>query len=430
MRIYILSIGNELLMGDTINTNASWLGDFFHQRGVDISECLTIEDSKEAIVDGLNRALSKAELIIITGGLGPTHDDITKKTLAKFFNVGMKRDPAVLAHVEGLFSKRGIEMQAINIMQSDIPENASVLFNDLGTAPGMWFQINDKQAVVSLPGVPYEMKFLTQERVWPKLTEVFGLQSGIRTSYFRTAGIGESSLSEQRLPELMHLLEQNQDVSVAYLPSAGEVKLRVTTVSEDLKQAALKAAPIEDYIKSQVEDLIYSYERNEDLPEAIGKVLTQHGLTMATAESCTGGAIANAITDVAGSSAYFLGSVVAYQNEVKSRVLGVNDSDIEKFGAVSKEVALQMAKGIAKLTGADIGISTTGVAGPGGGSEEKPVGTIWIGFWTKDTHFALKAFLSKDRLVNKVRATKLAIEAARRVILGKEVMPFELKKQF
>lgn len=430
MRTFILSIGNELLMGDTVNTNASWLGDYFHQRGVDITECLTIGDTKEAIVGGLNRALSKAELVIITGGLGPTHDDITKKTLANYFNVGFKRDQKVLTHVESLFSRRGIKMQAINNMQADIPENASVLFNDLGTAPGMWFQVNENQAVVSLPGVPYEMKFLIQERVWPKLTEVFGLQSGIRRTYFRTAGIGESSLSEQRLPNLVHLLAENPDVSVAYLPSAGEVKLRITTLGDNLAEAERKAAPIENYIQEQVSDLIYSFDRSEELPEALGKVLKAHNLSIATAESCTGGAIANALTDVAGSSAYFLGSVIAYQNEIKSALLGVNKQDIQQYGAVSKQVALQMAEGVAKLTKADIGISTTGVAGPGGGSEEKPVGTIWIGIWTKDSHFALKAYLSKDRLVNKVRATKLAIEAVRRLILGKEVMPFELKKQY
>lgn len=429
MRTFILSIGNELLIGDTINTNASWLGDFFYQRGVDVSECLTIGDSEQAIIEGLTRALAKAELVIITGGLGPTHDDITKKTLAKYFNVGFKRDKAVLEHVEALFSKRGILMQPINIMQADIPENADVLFNDLGTAPGMWFQVNEKQAVVSLPGVPYEMKFLTQERVWPKLTEVFGLQSGIRKTYFRTAGIGESSLSEQRLPNLVQLLDENKAVSVAYLPSAGEVKLRVTTVAENLEEAENLAKPVEKYIKDQITDLIYSFDRNEELPEALGKLLIEKGLTIASAESCTGGAIASAITDVPGSSAYFLGSVIAYQNDLKCQILNVDKSDIEQYGAVSKQVALQMAKGVAALTKADVGISTTGVAGPGGGTEEKPVGTVWIGIWTKDHHFAIKAFLSKDRLVNKVRATKLAIEAVRRVLLGKEVMPFELKKQ-
>lgn len=429
MRTFILSIGNELLIGDTINTNASWLGDFFYQRGVDVSECLTIGDSEQAIIEGLTSALAKAELVIITGGLGPTHDDITKKTLAKYFNVGFKRDIAVLAHVEALFSKRGILMQPINIMQADIPENADVLFNDLGTAPGMWFQVNAKQAVVSLPGVPYEMKFLTQERVWPKLTEVFGLQSGIRKTYFRTAGIGESSLSEQRLPNLVQLLDENKAVSVAYLPSAGEVKLRVTTVAENLEEAEKLAEPVEKYIKDQITDLIYSFDRNEELPEALGKLLIDKGLTIASAESCTGGAIASAITDVPGSSAYFLGSVIAYQNDLKCQILNVDKRDIEQFGAVSKQVALQMAKGVAALTKADVGISTTGVAGPGGGTEEKPVGTVWIGIWTKDHHFAIKAFLSKDRLVNKVRATKLAIEAVRRVLLGKEVMPFELKKQ-
>lgn len=429
MRTFILSIGNELLIGDTINTNASWLGDFFYQRGVDVSECLTIGDSEQAIIEGLTRALAKAELVIITGGLGPTHDDITKKTLAKYFNVGFKRDKAVLEHVETLFSKRGILMQPINIMQADIPENADVLFNDLGTAPGMWFQVNEKQAVVSLPGVPYEMKFLTQERVWLKLTEVFGLQSGIRKTYFRTAGIGESSLSEQRLPNLVQLLDENKTVSVAYLPSAGEVKLRVTTVAENLEEAEELAKPVEKYIKDQITDLIYSFDRNEELPEALGKLLIEKGLTIASAESCTGGAIASAITDVPGSSAYFLGSVIAYQNDLKCQILNVDKSDIEQYGAVSKQVALQMAKGVAALTRADVGISTTGVAGPGGGTEEKPVGTVWIGIWTKDHHFAIKAFLSKDRLVNKVRATKLAIEAVRRVLLGKEVMPFELKKQ-
>lgn len=426
MHIYILNIGNELLNGDTVNTNAAWLGDFFSQRGLQVIESSCVRDREQSITNALDDALNKASLVIITGGLGPTHDDITKKTLASYFQCGMYQDQSVLEHVTDLFAKRGIPMQPINKMQADIPEKAEVLFNDLGTAPGLWFQLKN-QAVVSLPGVPYEMKFLVKERIWPLLSERFGLNSSVYRSYFRTAGIGESSLSELYLPKLSTMLK-NEELSLAYLPSAGEVKLRVNTLGNTLKEAKQKAAVIEEYIKNQVADFIYSQELDEELPEAVGRRLLNAQKTLATAESCTGGDIASAITNVPGSSAYFKGSIVAYHNQVKTQLLNVPDSVLANVGAVSKEVALIMAKEVALKCGSDYGISTTGVAGPGGGSDEKPVGLVWFGFYGPNVHFALKAYLSKDRMVNKLRSVKLSLECLRRILDGIESTPFELPK--
>lgn len=222
----------------------------------------------------------------------------------------------------------------------------------------------------------------------------------------------------------------DKSLSMAFLPSAGEVRLRVNALDTTADLARKRAEPLEQYIREQCEGVLYSEDRDEELPEAVGRVLKQKGWMMATAESCTGGDIASAVTDIAGSSAYFAGSVLAYSNQVKESVLKVSHQDLLTHGAVSKQVALQMAKGAAELTGADIAVSTTGVAGPGGGSLEKPVGTIWFGIYTAKEHFAIKAYLSKDRLVNKLRATKLALETIRRVALGIPTLPYELERHF
>lgn len=380
MQTYILNIGNELLIGDTINTNASWLGEFFYHHGFDIVEISSIPDQSQCIVQSLERALEMAELVLITGGLGPTHDDITKKTLANFFLCEMYQDKNVLTHVQSLFAKRGIKMHTINQMQADIPDKAEVLFNDLGTAPGLWFKTTTNKVVVSMPGVPYEMKHIVQQRLWPKLQEEFGLTQVIRRRYFRTAGIGESNLSENYLPEMANYLKQNDRISAAYLPSSGEVKLRISSKAETELEALNQSKALEEYIAKQAESFIYSTNRDEELAQAVGHLLAKKGLTIATAESCTGGAIASSITDHAGSSAFFRGSVVAYHNEIKQHVLSVDPQLLEAHGAVSAQVALQMAEGVAKLCGSDIGLSTTGVAGPGVVVSRSPLVQSGLGF--------------------------------------------------
>ncbi len=422
----IISIGNELLIGDTVNTNASWMGQFLNDLGVDVQRVHTISDDAELIADTIKQCMQEADLVITTGGLGPTHDDITKTTIAKLFGVEMRQDEEVLSYIKELFASRNIPFSESNVWQAMVPENCEVLFNKAGTAPGMWFHEQDCYLAV-LPGVPYEMKYLMKRRVASKLREQTKAIGYIHTEYLKTAGIGESTLSDHILGDLSEFL--NDHVSMAFLPSFGQVTLRITGKGDSKEEAISNSAKLIELIREKAGKYIYGDVKDHSLSDSVGAILSVQNKTIATAESCTGGLIASTITDVAGSSAYMLGGVVSYANEVKINELGVNPHDIETIGAVSKEVALQMAKGVAEKLGADIGISTTGIAGPGGGTAEKPVGTVWIGFYSSEQHFAVKALLTKDRLVNKQRTTVMALELIRRILSGIEELPYALTKE-
>jgi nicotinamide-nucleotide amidase len=290
----------------------------------------------------------------------------------------------------------------------------------------MWFHEEDCYLAV-LPGVPYEMKYLMKKGVASKLREVYQNIGYIHTEYLKVAGVGESTLSDHVLGDLSSFL--NDHVSLAFLPSFGQVTLRITGKGETKEEAVQRSENLIGFIKEKAGAFIYGETKDITLSESVGKLLREKELTLATAESCTGGLIANMITDIAGSSDYMLGGIVSYANEVKVSELGVTKSDLDTVGAVSKEVALQMAKGVAEKLGSDIGISTTGIAGPGGGTEEKPVGTVWIGFYGAGQHFAVKAFFTKDRIANKQRSAVVALEIARRTLLGMDELPYSLKKQ-
>ncbi|MEQ9264772.1 MAG: competence/damage-inducible protein A [Balneolaceae bacterium] len=426
MKAQIISIGNELLIGDTVNTNASWMGQFFSELGIEVTEVHTISDDLDLIQQTITQSMKASDIVVTTGGLGPTHDDITKTAVAELFEVDLVQDISVLNYVKDLFKSRNIPFSESNSWQAMVPENCEVLFNKAGTAPGMWFHENDCYLAV-LPGVPYEMKYLMNRRVSSKLREVFTSIGFISTRYLKIAGIGESTVSDHLLGDLSAYL--NGKVSLAFLPSFGSVTLRITGKGNSKEKADSRADKLVHFIKEKAHDFIYSEIKEETLSQAIGKILVSQNLLISTAESCTGGLIANTITDIAGSSEYMLGGVVSYANSVKINQLGVQEEDIETVGAVSKEVALQMAKGITEKLGSDIGLSTTGIAGPGGGSEEKPVGTVWIGFYGLGQHFAVKALFSKDRLVNKERTTIIALEIVRRVLIGMTEMPYALKKE-
>ncbi len=427
MKAQLISIGNELLIGDTINTNAAWMGQFLNDLGIEVTCVHTISDDHELIKSTVLQSMQESDLVITTGGLGPTHDDITKTTIAELFDAKLVQNDEVLNYVKDLFASRNIPFSESNAWQAMVPENCEVLFNKAGTAPGMWFHEHDCFIAV-LPGVPYEMKYLMKRRVASKLREQTNGIGFIHTEYLKIAGIGESTLADTILKDASGFL--NNHVSLAYLPSFGRVALRITGKGETKEEAIDRASQLSQYIKERAGTYIYGTQKDHSLSEQLGKLLIQHEKMIATAESCTGGLIANSLTDIPGSSAYVLGGVVSYANSVKINQLGVQSSDLEKFGAVSKQVALQMAKGVVELTGADIGISTTGVAGPGGGSEDKPVGTVWIGFYSKEQHFAVKALFTKDRLVNKERTTIVALEIARRILSGIEELPYSLTKEF
>ncbi|MGK7371169.1 MAG: competence/damage-inducible protein A [Candidatus Halalkalibacterium sp. M3_1C_030] len=423
----IISIGNELLIGDTVNTNASWLGKFLTEQGIEVLRIHTISDNHALVRNIISESLEEADLVITTGGLGPTHDDVTKKAIQELFNVEMVVHKPTLSFIKKIFEKRNIPFSKSNYEQAEVPVNAEVLFNNQGTAPGLWFEENDTHMAV-LPGVPYEMKQLVKDKVKPKLDTLTGGNEKRFSQYILTAGVGESTLSDNIIGDLDSYL--NDHLSVAYLPSPQGARIRISGYGSSEEEVDEYIEPVVKHIYDKASDFIVGEGKEFTLSEAVGNILREHSLTLAAAESCTGGLVADSITNVAGSSDYFLGGVVSYSNKAKIELLDVSKKDIENFGAVSKAVALQMAKGAADKFDADIGISTTGIAGPGGGTEEKPVGTVWIGYWSKERHFAVKALFTNDRLINKERSTAVALEIVRRKVLGYESLPYELKPQF
>ena len=425
MHCHIISIGNELLIGDTVNTNASWLGQLLTENGVDVKYIHTIGDDLETMKEVLSSSLSAADLVITTGGLGPTHDDITKKAVSELFDCELVIDESILNFIKKVFRERNIPFSKSNYHQAEVPDCCEVLFNTQGTAPGMWFDREQAKLAV-LPGVPYEMKHLMSEKVLPKINEINGDTMRRHSHYIVTAGIGESTLSDEIVGDLSAIL--SDDVSVAYLPSPQGTRIRISAYgkSEDDIQNLIR--PVAEYIREKANYRIIGEGKQMALAEALGQLLTDKKLSISVAESCTGGYIANTITDIPGSSAYMKGGIIAYANDVKIDQLSVNPNVLKKKGAVSKQVALRMAKGIAHHLNTDIGISTTGIAGPGGGTEEKPVGMVWIGFWSNNQHFALQARFTNDRLINKERSGAVALEMVRRSVLNVDEMPYGLKK--
>lgn len=425
MNCYIISIGNELLIGDTVNTNASWLGEALTEVGVDVRHIHTIGDNLDIVKKVLDHALSSVDLVLTTGGLGPTHDDITKKAVTELFDCELIIDESVLEFIKKAFKKRNIPFSESNYHQAEVPDCCEVLFNTQGTAPGMWFD-RGKTKLVVLPGVPYEMKHLVKNKVIPKIREINGDTEFRHSHYITTAGIGESTLSDEIIGDLGPVLPQK--TSVAYLPSPQGTRIRISTYGKSEKNIQDRIKSVTKFIKQKAGKYIIGEGKNLMLPEILGNLLQQHEFGISIAESCTGGYVSNTITDIPGSSNYMKGGVIAYTNDVKINQLKVNPDDLDREGAVSKPVALQMAKGVAQNLKSDIGISTTGIAGPGGGTGEKPVGTVWIGFWSKDQHFALLANFTNNRLVNKERTSAVALEMVRRSILDIKEMPYGLKK--
>ena len=425
-KAHIISIGNELLIGDTINTNAAHIGQRLTHLGITTEQIFTIPDDFSIIKKRISRSLEQADVTIVTGGLGPTHDDITKKVVAEIFDSKMVSNELVLNHIKKIFSDRGYTLSPSNIEQAQVPEVCTVLFNKQGTAPGMWFEKLGHYLAV-LPGVPYEMKHLMETGVEPKLLSIYkGLNIRV-TDYLKTAGIPESTLSD-----LIGNLDEytNNGVGVAYLPNPGGVTMRLSAEGATKEMAEQKLVKLRKMVFDKSGDFIFARQKDKTLAEVVGSLLTEKNLTIATAESCTGGMLSNEITDVPGSSGYLLGGIVAYANSAKSQLLDIDEKLIEEFGAVSKPVALAMAKNAAKKFGADIGVSTTGIAGPGGGSDDKPVGTVWIGFFINGENFALKTVFTNNRLVNKQRTVMVALETLRRYLLGIKTYPYELKPHY
>lgn len=422
-KAHIISIGNELLIGDTINTNASWLGGLLTEQGFYVEQVFTIPDDYDIIFSKVKDSLHQADVTVVTGGLGPTHDDITKKVMVDLFDSKLIENREVLDYIKKIFERRGFNFSRANAAQALVPKNCDVLFNNKGTAPGMWFE-KEGNALIVLPGVPNEMKFLMEKRALPRIHDLFPDREVWATRYFKTAGVPESTLSE-RVGDLDEFV--NNGVGVAYLPGPAGVTIRISANADTLQQAEGKLIKLKNLLYEKAGDVIFGEGKNLRLEEVTGKILTDNKLTIAAAESCTGGLLSSKITDIPGSSDYMKGGIVAYGNEIKISALNVKEKDLEKDGAVSKIVALQMANGVAEKMGADIGVSATGIAGPGGGTDEKPVGTVWMGFWIEGDHFAIKAVLSNDRLLNKERTVMIILETVRRRLLGVNELPYQLK---
>ena len=385
MKCEVISIGDELLIGQTINTNASWIGEQLNNLGFNVSHGAVISDNKEDIISALKNAANRSDVIIITGGLGPTKDDITKYTLTEYFNTSLELNKDIETSIIAYFKSVNRPILKSNLDQALLPKSCQVLSNSRGTASGMWFEKNNI-IYISLPGVPYEMKGIMKEHVIPKLLSKMSGETVLVNKTIRTHGMGESFLAE-----IIKSWEDNlgsDNINLAYLPSPGIVKLRLSIIGSDKLILEKKLDDAIDELKALIPDQIYGYG-NVTMEGIVGNLLKDRELTVATAESCTGGSVSKMLTSISGSSSYFNGSIVSYTNQSKVDLLNVNNNDIEKFGAVSQQVVEQMAEGVRNKLHTDYGISTSGIAGPSGGTKEKPVGTVWI------------AVASKNRIVSK-----------------------------
>src|SRR5574344_526393 len=398
MNVSLINICDELLIGQVINTNASRMSQLLITAGMDVREIVTIADDGEAIEHTLRRCLSQSDAVLLTGGLGPTKDDITKTTLCRFFNSHLVENEEALANVTRIYKARGYELTPINHQQSWVPECCTMINNVLGTAPCMWFELPRKeneaaQVVVSLPGVPFEMQNLMETEVVPRLKTHFHTDV-ILNKNLLVQGIGESFLSD--LIEKWELALPST-IRLAYLPQAGMVKLRLTARGSDRQQLQQQI----DHAVKTLYPLAGQYIVGEDLetlPEIVAHIFTSKGITLATAESCTGGSIASKLTSLAGASQYFRGGIVAYSNEVKELALGVQHSTLQSHGAVSEETVREMATGARQRLQADYAIATTGIAGPSGGPALKPVGTVWIAVASATEVVARQMKFGDDRL--------------------------------
>jgi nicotinamide-nucleotide amidase len=417
MQAEIITIGDELLIGQVVDTNSAWLGSTLGDDGIKVIQITSVQDNAAQIVQAVNDALSRADIVLMTGGLGPTKDDITKKTLAEMFGMKLVRNEQVYEMVGKQLALRGIAFTELNQGQALVPDGCTVLPNRNGTAPGMWFE-RDGKVLISMPGVPFEMKALVKDEVLPRLRKHFALDANVHRTII-TFGLAESILAdtiaswEEALPPYLHL---------AYLPSALCIRLRLSAYEIDRQKA-------EQEIESQIEKLskvIPHYiigSEDDSLESVTGTLLKTRGETLATAESCTGGNIAHRFTAMPGASEYFKGGVVAYSNEVKIALLGVDPESLNRYGAVSQSVAEQMAEGVRRATGATYGISTTGIAGPTGGTPEKPVGTVWMAVATPNGVFSRRMVFGSVRSQNIERASSNCINLLRLQLLGLGDLP-------
>lgn len=411
MQAEIITIGDELLIGQVIDTNSAWIAEQLNQIGINVKQISSIADDREHILEALKEASSRANLVLITGGLGPTKDDITKSTLCEYFETKLVFHKDIYEKIETRFKKLNWPALESNKRQADLPENCTVIPNLKGTASGMWFE-KDNVSYVSMPGVPFEMKPMLVDGLIPLIEEKFDLPVIVHRTIL-THGLGESFLAE-KIKDWENNLPTN--LKLAYLPSPEHLRLRLSIRGNEKAKLEQTLDEEEKKLSSYIAKNIFGLN-NQTLQEVVGRLLIEKKRSIASAESCTGGNIARLIASVPGCSDYFKGSVIAYSNEVKEKMLSVAPDDIIKYGAVSEQVVIQMAEGARKALNTDYAIATSGIAGPGGGTEEKPVGTIWIAVAGPDKVVAKKYIFGHDRDINIRRATSTSLDNMRRLLL-------------
>lgn len=416
MKAEIIAIGDELLIGQVIDTNSSWMESRLNELGIEVLQSTCIHDEQQQIINALNDALNRSEIVLVTGGLGPTKDDITKQTLCTFFHTSLVEDENVHRHIEALYKDRPAILNALTATQWLVPQSCTVIPNDVGSAPVLWFNAgtsDNPKIVISMPGVPYEMQYVMEHHILPQLQSLDWQQHNIIHHTLLVCGIAESALAlriadwEDALPHYMHL---------AYLPKDGIIRLRLTGITP--ASADGNKQLLEDGMQQQIAallPLIHDYliaTEDKPLEVLLGELLTKKGLTISSAESCTGGKIAMRLNKQPGSSKFYKGSVIAYSNEVKQNVLGVSADDLKQYGAVSEPVVRAMAIGCKQLLQTDYAIATSGIAGPDGGTAEKPVGTVWFALATPDQTISWRMQLGRLREQITDRATNRALITA------------------
>jgi nicotinamide-nucleotide amidase len=407
----IITIGDEILIGQIVDTNSAWLGQALGKMGIRVNFRTSVGDVKEHILNALHEASKYADIIITTGGLGPTKDDVTKQTFCDYFNSKLVMNEEVLEWVTQIFTKRNLPILDANTFQAMVPENCEVIFNKSGTAPGMLFQHNQK-IIISMPGVPFEMKTIFEDECVPKLKQYFTLPFILHRT-IQTTSIGESFLADK----IKHW-ENNlpPHINLAYLPSVGQVRLRLSAYGDNEIEIRKELDSIIRELYKIAGEYIFG-EEQDNLQSVLGNLLKQKNATLSTAESCTGGFISHLITTVPGSSAYYKGSIVSYDNEIKISELGVNPTTLEKFGAVSETCVIEMANGVRKKLKTDYAIATSGIAGPDGGTPEKPVGTVWIAISSEKETIAKQFNMGDNRERTILRTALQGIDMLRRLLL-------------
>ena len=413
MKAKIITIGDEILIGQTLNTNAAFIGENLIKNGIDISESVVIGDDEESILNEFRIAFENSELIIVTGGLGPTHDDLTLDCIVKFFNTELIESEEVLNDIKNIFEKRGRKLTPSNIAQAKVPKIADVIRNYSGTAPGTWIE-KDGKVFISMPGVRFEMREMITGYIIPRLTEeVIENKNNRIIKSLLTTGIPESYLYEN-LGDMQELLQGN---AMAFLPSQFGVRLRITVTGSDAEDAENQFSRIEQQIRAKVGQYIYGKE-NDTLEGVLADLLIDRGLTIAVAESCTGGLISSRLTDISGSSKYFERGFITYSNGAKVEHLKIDEDLLIKYGAVSPDLPLPEPIAGRAVSGTDIGIAATGIMGPTGATFDKPVGLVYIGFCDSKICTAKEFRFGNDRLLNKDRTSQAALDMIRRNLLG------------